>query len=627
MGAEPERVVRHRHFRTAGLATGPSAVRDRVPLLFNADVALSLVRPRKEDAVFYRNAQGDEVVFVVEGDGVLESSFGELRYRAGDYVVIPRGILHRWGLGKGPHRFLVIESAGYVRTPKRYRNEHGQLTEMAPFSERDIRRPERLLPHDETGEFTVLVKSGNRLVEMVMPHHPFDVVGWDGYYYPWAFSIHDFEPRVGRVHLPPPVHQTFEGDGFVICSFCPRPFDFEKDAVSAPYSHQNVMSDEVLFYANSEFMSRKGIELGSITLHPDGLPHGPQPGKTEESIGAKSTNELAVMVDTFRPLLVSREALGARGRLLPTLVAHALVVTSRIGAAPCSAGLVDYAGLFPPAALSMDAAVAEYARWRRSPEAFMLGRFVVPAARLVELGRAADVQLPEPGAGEPWRLSALAGRGRRTATRRASTPGTPRSAGRGGRGRGRAQGGEPRAGRSRARGAARRAHGLRRGRRSTRTSTACWRRSSAAARGRRSAPAASCPRRSRTRATLARFIAACAAAGVAWKATAGLHHPLRAEQALTYEPASPRATMHGFLNVFARGGLRAGGRRRLAELDAVLRERLASAFRLDDEGLAWRQLRASTARSRRRGATSRSRSAPARSPSRWPTCKRSECSE
>ncbi len=307
--AEPERVVRHRHFRTAGLSTGPSAVRDRVPLLFNADVALSLVRPRKEDAVFYRNAQGDEVIFVVEGDGLLESCFGELRYRAGDYVVIPRGILHRWGLGKGPHRFLVIESQGYVRTPKRYRNEHGQLTEMAPFSERDIRRPERLLTRDETGEFTILVKSGNRLVEMVVPHHPFDVVGWDGYYYPWAFSIHDFEPRVGRVHLPPPVHQTFEGDGFVICSFCPRPFDFEEDAVSAPYSHQNVMSDEVLFYANAEFMSRKGIELGSITLHPDGLPHGPQPGKTEESIGAKSTNELAVMLDTFRPLLVSREAL------------------------------------------------------------------------------------------------------------------------------------------------------------------------------------------------------------------------------------------------------------------------------------------------------------------------------
>ncbi len=306
---EPERLVRHRHFRTSGLATGPSAVLDRVPLLFNHDVAIEMARPRKEDPFFYRNGQGDEIVYVVEGDGVLESIFGELPYRPGDYVVIPRGILHRWRLGTGPHRLLVVESAGYARTPKRYRNEHGQLTEMAPFSERDIRRPESLVTRDETGEFPVVVKSGNRLVEFVMTHHPLDVVGWDGYYYPWALNIHDFEPRVGRVHLPPPVHQTFEGDGWVLCSFCPRPFDFEPDSVPAPYSHQNAMSDEVIFYANSEFMSRKGIELGSITLHPDGIPHGPQPGKTEQSIGAKGTNELAVMVDAFRPLLVSREAL------------------------------------------------------------------------------------------------------------------------------------------------------------------------------------------------------------------------------------------------------------------------------------------------------------------------------
>jgi homogentisate 1,2-dioxygenase len=308
--AEPERVARHRHFRTSGLNSGPSPVLDRVPLLFNADVAISMARPRKEDAFFYRNGQGDEVVFVVEGEGFLESSFGELDYRPGDYVVIPRGIVHRWRLSNGPHRFLVIESNGYVRTPQRYRNEHGQLTEMAPFSERDLRRPERLVTHDETGDFAVVIKSGNRLVETTLDHHPLDVVGWDGYYYPWAISIHDFEPRVGRVHLPPPVHQMFEGDGFVICSFVPRPFDFEPDSIPAPYSHTNVMSDEVLFYANSEFMSRKGIELGSLTLHPDGLPHGPQPGKTEESIGKQGTGELAVMVDSFRPLLVSREAVG-----------------------------------------------------------------------------------------------------------------------------------------------------------------------------------------------------------------------------------------------------------------------------------------------------------------------------
>jgi homogentisate 1,2-dioxygenase len=208
-----------------------------------------------------------------------------------------------------PQRFLILESTGYVRTPKRYRNEHGQLIEGAPYSERDIRRPQALQPRDERGEFHVVVKKHSRLTGFVMDHHPFDVVGWDGYYYPWIFNIHDFEPRVGRFHLPPPVHQTFEGDGFVICSFCPRPYDFDPNAVPAPYNHSNVMSDEVLYYANSEFMSRKGIEYGSITLHPDGIPHGPHPGRTEASIGQKETNELAVMVDTFRPLAVSKPAL------------------------------------------------------------------------------------------------------------------------------------------------------------------------------------------------------------------------------------------------------------------------------------------------------------------------------
>jgi homogentisate 1,2-dioxygenase len=307
--AEPQPVLRNRHFRTAGLTTGPSPVLDRVPLLYNAEVALSLVTPRESDAFFFRNGQGDEVVYVAAGTGVLESPFGELDYRAGDYVVVPRGILHRWRLGPGEQRWLVIESAGHVRTPARYRNDHGQLTEQAPFCERDLRRPARLAVHDEPGECAVVVKSGGRLVETILEHHPLDVVGWDGYYYPWALSIHDFEPRVGRLHLPPPVHQTFEGDGFVVCSFVPRPYDFDAEAVTAPYSHQNVMSDEVLFYANAQFMSRKGIEAGSLTLHPDGLPHGPQPGKTEESIGAERTEELAVMVDTFRPLSVSREAL------------------------------------------------------------------------------------------------------------------------------------------------------------------------------------------------------------------------------------------------------------------------------------------------------------------------------
>ena len=305
---ETEDALRHRHFRAHRLEPGGCAVEGRLPLLFNGDVTLSLAAPRVGAHPLFRNGVADEIVFVTEGSGRLDSTFGTMAVKPGDYVVIPRGILHQWTLD-APGRFFVIESASDVRTPKRYRNEHGQLTEMAPYSERDIRRPESLLPRDETGDVSVLVKNARGLSELVLDHHPFDVVGWDGFYYPWAFSIHDFEPRVGRVHLPPPVHQTFEADAFVVCSFCPRPFDFDPEAVPAPYSHSNAMSDEVLYYANSEFMSLKGIEYGSITLHPDGIPHGPQPGKTEESLGAKWTNELAVMVDTFRPLRVTRQAL------------------------------------------------------------------------------------------------------------------------------------------------------------------------------------------------------------------------------------------------------------------------------------------------------------------------------
>ena len=311
---EPERLLRHRHFRSKDLNPGPSLVFDRLPVMFNSDVALSIAAPTRNDEVFYRNAQGDEVVYVSDGSGVLESPFGVLPFRRGDYVVVPRGILHRYRFEPGDVRCLVIESAGAVRTPKRYRNEFGQLLEHSPFSERDLRRPEWADPRDERGDFPIVVKKDNEFVEMVVARHPFDVVGWDGYYYPWAFNIHDFEPRVGRVHLPPPVHQTFESDGFVVCSFCPRPYDFHPDAVPAPYNHSNVMSDEVLYYASAEFMSRKGIEYGSMTLHPDGLPHGPHPGRTEASIGQPRTDELAVMVDTFRPLQVSADALAAEDR-------------------------------------------------------------------------------------------------------------------------------------------------------------------------------------------------------------------------------------------------------------------------------------------------------------------------
>jgi homogentisate 1,2-dioxygenase len=309
--ADDETSLRHRHFRTARAGAGGSPTLDRTPLLFNADIGMSYVAPDRDDAHFWRNSQADEVVYVAEGQGVLESVYGDLPVRPGDYVVIHRNITHRWRLdfASGPVKLLVMESRGHVRWPRRYRNEFGQLLEGAPFSERDIRRPAELNTRDQQGDFPIFVKQYHAINELVLDHHPFDVVGWDGYFYPWAFNIHDFEPIVGRIHQPPPVHQTFQGDGFVICSFCPRPYDFDPEALPAPYNHSNVDSDEVLFYASSEFMSRKGIEYGSITHHPDGLPHGPHPGRAEASIGAKYTNELAVMMDSFRPLQVARAAL------------------------------------------------------------------------------------------------------------------------------------------------------------------------------------------------------------------------------------------------------------------------------------------------------------------------------
>jgi homogentisate 1,2-dioxygenase len=308
--ADEDTSLRHRHFLTARAKTGGSPTMDRIPLLFNKEIAMLYVEPDESDAHFYRNSQADEVVYVVEGKGVLESVFGDLPYQPGDYVVIHRNILHRWRMDlAAPNKFLVFESRGHVRFPKRYRNDFGQLLEGAPFCERDIRRPAELRPHDEKGDFPLLVKQYDAINELMLDHHPFDVVGWDGYFYPWIFNINDFEPIVGRIHQPPPVHQTFQGDGFVICSFCPRPYDFDPNAVPAPYNHSNVDSDEVLFYASSEFMSRKGIEYGSITHHPDGLPHGPHPGRAEASIGAKYTNELAVMMDSFRPLQVAKAAM------------------------------------------------------------------------------------------------------------------------------------------------------------------------------------------------------------------------------------------------------------------------------------------------------------------------------
>ncbi|HEY8175170.1 MAG TPA: homogentisate 1,2-dioxygenase [Gemmatimonadaceae bacterium] len=309
--SDPDKTLKHRHFLTSKVKKGGSATLDRIPILFNSDIAMLYVEPTKNDEHYYRNAQGDELVYVSKGSGVLESTYGDLPYREGDYLIIHRGILHRFRMDKKvEQKMLVFESRGHIRPPKRYRNEFGQLKEGAPYSERDIRRPTELETIDKKGEFPLIVKQYDGLNEIVLDHHPLDVVGWDGYFYPWAFNINDFEPIVGRVHQPPPVHQTFEGDGFVVCSFCPRPYDFDPEAVPAPYNHSNVDSDEVLYYASSEFMSRKGIEFGSITHHPDGIPHGPHPGRAEASIGAKATNELAVMMDSFRPLRVAKQAMG-----------------------------------------------------------------------------------------------------------------------------------------------------------------------------------------------------------------------------------------------------------------------------------------------------------------------------
>lgn len=300
--------LKHYHFKTKEIEAGGDPITGRKVFMANEDVSLAIARPTQKMSYFYRNGQADELYFIHEGSGVFQTIFGRLTFRPGDYVIIPRGTTYKIVSNPGPNRFLVIESPSQIETPRRYRNEHGQLLEHSPYCERDIRRPEALETFDEKGEFEVKIKARNRLTTYVFDFHPLDVVGWDGYLYPWIFNIEDFEPITGRIHQPPPVHQTFEGHNFVVCSFCPRKFDYHPLAVPIPYNHSNVESDEMLYYCNAEFMSRKDIEYASITLHPSGIPHGPHPGAVESALGKERTNELAVMMDTFRPLSVTKLA-------------------------------------------------------------------------------------------------------------------------------------------------------------------------------------------------------------------------------------------------------------------------------------------------------------------------------
>ena len=300
---------RARHITTASLKTTGDILSARIPLFFNSDVIISVAVVSENMDYCYRNGTVDEVLYIQSGEGKFISNFGNLHVKSGDYVVIPRGVI--WQMNPTDTvRMLVIESAGPVETPNRYRNRFGQLLEHSPFCERDIQVPELQDPITNKKEYLVKVKTQNGIQEYTYAHHPCDVIGWDGYYFPWSISIHDFEPIVGSIHQPPPVHQTFQANGFVICSFVPRLFDFHPGAIPAPYPHSNIDSDEIIYYSKGDFMSRQGIQEESITLHPMGLPHGPQPGKYQSSIGKKHTDELAVMIDTFKPLHVTEAALG-----------------------------------------------------------------------------------------------------------------------------------------------------------------------------------------------------------------------------------------------------------------------------------------------------------------------------
>ncbi|HEA30086.1 MAG TPA: homogentisate 1,2-dioxygenase [Leeuwenhoekiella sp.] len=285
-------------------------LKSRKPILTNSDCTIILAAPQENTSnYFYKNSDADELIFIHRGKGKLRSHLGNLDFKYGDYLLIPRGTIYKMDFEDADNRLFIVESRRPIYTPKKYRNWFGQLLEQSPFCERDIRRPYELETNDEKGDFLMKIKKQDEIFDLTYATHPFDVVGYDGYNYPYAFSIHDFEPITGRIHQPPPVHQTFETDAFVVCSFCPRKYDYHPESIPAPYNHSNIDSDEVLYYVDGDFMSRNDIEAGHISLHPAGIPHGPHPGSVERSIGKTETEELAVMVDTFKPLQVCEDAM------------------------------------------------------------------------------------------------------------------------------------------------------------------------------------------------------------------------------------------------------------------------------------------------------------------------------
>ena len=305
-----EKMLQHRSLEGFRLNPEDDYLKSRKPILVNRDVHISLAAPRLSlHSYFYKNADADELIFVHEGSGKLTTLYGELNFSYGDYIHIPRGTIYQVSFENFVNRLFIVESFSPIRYPKKYISKYGQLLEHAPYCERDIREPVYTEARDESGDFLVRIKKQGMLYGIHYAHHPFDVVGWDGCCYPSVFSILNFEPITGRVHQPPPVHVTFEGNHFVVCSFVPRLFDYHPLSIPVPYNHSNIDSDEVLYYVDGDFMSRKMVTRGMITLHPAGIPHGPHPGTVEKSLGAKETRELAVMVDTFHPLQLTDTAL------------------------------------------------------------------------------------------------------------------------------------------------------------------------------------------------------------------------------------------------------------------------------------------------------------------------------